>query len=174
MEGGPNHRVFVGVNKKHGLAVFKSLYHKRSKVEQHQEAEKFCKENGVGAKQAFKSNPGKWPDINKDSLQRRLTGEVVTGRENQRGFLLTHTERDELACSMAAAAKCGFAFNKEDRMLVAFISDGTESLLVVKDEEIRISPLAICGDGAWGIDSESEGLCSESDDDIPLTKLKGK
>ena len=111
--------VLVKVSKRHGLAVFQHDVLRGQKVRQFEEAMDYCRLMGVGARKGLRmaraDDPDKWPIVKYHTLDARLRKKVVNGKENAMKWLLTNTERNDLAASMEAAGKAGYAFDKPQR-----------------------------------------------------------
>ena len=95
----------VRASKRHSLWLAKQWTRKQARTDIYMEAEAFCKANKCGAKRALTQNPQWVGLISATALTRRLSGEVVTGKEYTANGILTHTEHTELAACLNAAGK---------------------------------------------------------------------
>ena len=110
----PDQRL-VPVARHHSLALLlaQKTHDERDKV--HALAESYCAEKKVGARACLTTNPAWAKVISKTSLNRRLSEEVVTGKEHSSKWLLTKTDDIEMAASLEAAGKQNACFDKDER-----------------------------------------------------------
>ena len=108
------------VNKKHRLWVAQQWSARKGRTAIYMEAEAYCKANKCGPNRSLTRNPQCAGLISATSLTRRLSGEVVTGKEYTANGVLTHTERTELAACLTAAGKqmCCYMLNKRNQAVL--------------------------------------------------------
>ena len=105
----------VRANMKHSLWVAQQWTARQARADIYREVEAFCKAEKCGAKRALTRNPQWVGLISATSLTRRLSVEVVTGKENITNGILTDTERTELAACLNAAGKHMCSYTLQER-----------------------------------------------------------
>jgi len=103
------------LNAKSAAAMSHQARAKAVSFDEHEEALAYCRKAGVKAKKCLKQNKGRWKHVTVDKLEKRLSGQVRNGRENECRQVLTGPERDELADAMRMAAAYGEPMTKPKR-----------------------------------------------------------